>query len=684
MPSELPPGFSSLETVISDENVARHVIGVVTDVLPPKKTVGGTDFMLTFSISDPTTYNNLGQKIRFFSKQEQTLPKIERPGDMIILRNIKNKPWSGAPILVSNFQTSWAVILSSQLEGKNLDVASINHIKINGAPEPKAVEIEYAISIAGVQDKSVFTVLPTPETRPNVYTPKQKFSLVADIGADQFYDLVGQVVKLWQDFDRVNIYVTDYTSNPVLYNYQERKRTEDEGRDGDQYNYANKQQGKWTGPYGQRTLAVTLFSPHSYWAQNHVKINDFVLLKNVHVRLARQGSAKLEGVIHTETKHPDTVLISRVDFRNDQRAKDILKRKHEYMEEFGVDRNGSGEETMKRKATAKATKAAKKKSRDKGKTQNLPKEKNEAISDGVAQAEEHAISNPKSGPQELTVAAIHAARNALNQHIRVRNPEQPSRSVASILSTETHTYRTKDGNECTLPFQNYCSRTTVRVLDFKPDNLEDFSVRRRVSELDALSDDDDADKQSSTQDLSGSTAVSLDGDDDPDRPSQYRWEWRFKLLVEDATSKDRERVVLKVAQEDGEYLLNLTASDLRADKAALGAVREKLFILWGDLEEVKSKALATSLGPSTQKLLDPNCEQSSRESATSAAGAQLDKGEDERVRSDETPKTWMDLVSDTTKPAFTKPFSCNVKEYGVKYGEMWERSFRMFGTTISG
>lgn len=107
---------------------------------------------------------------------------------------------------------------------------------------------------------------------------------------------------------------------------------------------------------------------------------------------------------------------------------------------------------------------------------------------------------------------------------------------------------------------------------------------------------------------------------------------------------------------------------LRKSPAALDTLREKLFLLWGDLEERKARE-ATAL-----KRVDGN----------SAS-----------PRKDETPRM--------------KPFQCCLKEYGVKkriqriteenasesenqsreeYEQdrndwVWERRWRMFGCTIS-
>ena len=116
-------------------------------------------------------------------------------------------------------------------------------------------------------------------------------------------------------------------------------------------------------------------------------------------------------------------------------------------------------------------------------------------------------------------------------------------------------------------------------------------------------------------------------------------------------------------------IANLTSS-LRKSPAALETLREKLFLLWGDLEEQKARS-ATALKP-----VDGNSASSSKKNEASR-----------------------------TRP----PFQCCIKEYGVKkkkkrtqliregdgsegddesedgHGDdwVWERRWRMFGCIIS-
>lgn len=195
----------------------------------------------------------------------------------------------------------------------------------------------------------------------------------------------------------------------------------------------------------------------------------------------------------------------------------------------------------------------------------------------------------------------------------------PTLSLEKILMAETHKNHAPGGIVYQLPFQNVNYHSQVRVIDFFPPLIEDFAV------------------QTSTEPSIG-------------------WEWRFCLLVEGVqpqTSKQpREATRLYVCRQDGDCLLNDNAFDLRSDTERLAQIKEKLFILWGDLEEKKSNARASG------------------------------------------DQSWGKVSS--------RPFPCCIKEYGVRCTHRrdpdamdidnevcnhsgcfgWERRFALFGTTI--
>jgi hypothetical protein len=117
-------------------------------------------------------------------------------------------------------------------------------------------------------------------------------------------------------------------------------------------------------------------------------------------------------------------------------------------------------------------------------------------------------------------------------------PSQPLTDLRSIVESPLleATYP-KTGEPLTLPFVNKRYRAQVRVLDFKPNNLEDFAH---------YLDD---------------PKYILNAD--PNRPSN-RWEWQFYLLIGDANpSPGQSPIIMKliVQEKYAEFLLNLTACE---------------------------------------------------------------------------------------------------------------------------
>jgi len=163
-----------------------------------------------------------------------------------------------------------------------------------------------------------------------------------------------------------------------------------------------------------------------------------------------------------------------------------------------------------------------------------------------------------------------------------------------------------------------------------------------------------------------SSSVPSDAGSDITKQKKWKWAWRFCLLVEDINpGPGKEKVKLIVTDGDAEFLLDMEANNLNTHRKTLALLRQKLFILWGDLEERKNQITSakthqnppkpTNLNPPTQK---------------DHTFSNLERTNSGRIKEVwETPKS--------------RPFQCCIKEYGVREGERWERRWRMFGTTIS-
>ena len=342
MASEIPAGFVDLYSASLRVNIDINVMGFVTDFLPPARS-RGTDWMGTFSIADHTTGYGDGQKVKFFRPQESELPRIQGTGDVVMLWNVKMKEWSGMKILLSGYTSKWAVFPQQSIPAVMPSQSSLKCTKERKAPEPKLAEMKYAVALCNSRDRDSHSapVPQTPskesssETIPRLsVVPKQKFSLIKDMDCDRFYDLVGQVVRIYPNLSRTELYITDYTQNGLLYNHEWGIDDDDASRDGDEYGYAPRGKKKWRGPYGKKTLTVTLWPPHAYWAQANVKEDDFVFLRNVRAKFS--ADQKLEGVLHSDRKYPDRVDVTILHAKDDSddRVKDVLRRKREYIKQF--------------------------------------------------------------------------------------------------------------------------------------------------------------------------------------------------------------------------------------------------------------------------------------------------------------------------------------------------------------
>jgi len=123
-----------------------------------------------------------------------------------------------------------------------------------------------------------------------------------------------------------------------------------------------------------------------------------------------------------------------------------------------------------------------------------------------------------------------------------------------------------NGNKFELPFVNQKRRMRVRVIDFFPKALDDFSYYVDMAEHET---------QSTTE-----------------SDWQPHFEWDFFLRLEDASqesAKDPERATtwVHLTNESAQYLLKEDAVDLKTDSVGPQAsLQEKLFLLWGNLEEV--------------------------------------------------------------------------------------------------
>lgn len=161
-------------------------------------------------------------------------------------------------------------------------------------------------------------------------TPKKssynsrKEALIQDIVDFKFYNLVGEVVKMfWQD-NAMDLYITDYTSNEGLFLYTD-------PNDPDMIGFGPSAPN-WKGPYGQITLLIRLWDNHVSHARQNLHEGDFVHLQNVRIKMSPES--KLEGVMNGDKLYPNRVCVHKL--LDPRQKNELLARKADYMRSRGL------------------------------------------------------------------------------------------------------------------------------------------------------------------------------------------------------------------------------------------------------------------------------------------------------------------------------------------------------------
>ena len=197
-----------------------------------------------------------------------------------------------------------------------LDLVS-SEITVQGQLRPSAPQPAHVVQASTSKPKP-------PGPRP--------FLLIKDVEERMYVDLLGEVVKAQlNDSEKAILYITDYTAHKDLIDYQ---KEENAPRDGDQYGYLSRAMKNWSGPLGQMTLSITLWEPHASYAREQLKAKDLVQLTNVHIKRGRVAQ-NLEASIHTDRHFPEKLHVKLVHDRANDRVRDFLQRKSEYLRKHG-------------------------------------------------------------------------------------------------------------------------------------------------------------------------------------------------------------------------------------------------------------------------------------------------------------------------------------------------------------
>ncbi|KAJ5629331.1 Telomere end binding protein [Penicillium herquei] len=604
-------GLIDIATACSNVGPAS-VIGVAVDVMAIFRTKGSSS-CITFEIKDEDLDGYAWEqslKVKYFNDNESNLPHVML-NDVVLLRSIRVSEYQGRATGVASQgqRVAWAIFRADEDPSKSPSITTGPFIFIP-TPGEKAKasalleQVQHKLqpqtpqrTRRGTIPQQSTTVVEASLATPTPRKGKMPVSQIKDAVPDKFCQIVAQVVKDHHyDSDKSTIWVTDYTSNEGLPDHE--KDDSMTGTDGDPYGHLSSKYKNWPGPWGKLTMQVTLWNPHATFARSNISVGNIVFLSYVRPKISRDGN--LEAAIHEDKKYPHKIHLRVVSPDYDVHAIELMKRRKEYWKIHGDrkdDRNNDSRPAKKQK-----------------------------------------VEEPKKTPQKegnrtsLPVAALTtSSRVKPNPQVKPRGVGIPTSSINSILAAETHVIKLPHDLNYKVPFQNVGYTLLARVVDFFPPKLEDFAVQ--VSSKSIIDDDTES----------------------------VTWEWRFCLLVEGTEpliSKNQQRQQLKifVTGAEAEFLLCLDATNLRRNEQRLDELREKLFILWGDLEEQKQ----------------------------AAAGNPIDD------------EDWKPVKSSSL------PFTCCIKEYGVPCRDArgsdamaidghlcvkeecfgWERRFALYGTTI--
>ncbi|KAJ3953272.1 hypothetical protein N0V92_010267 [Colletotrichum tropicale] len=622
---DLPKGFTALADFMEEGQITPwtfvDVIGVVKDFRAPMKT-RNEDMKCVLRLID-------------ISIQDQ-IPPYPQPASQPLTPSMKDAGHKSKP--GAEKYVSWLR----------------QNIKAECIPDAEVFATRVAQSIKG---------------------KKQKLCELQEVRDGTFRDLIVQVVKEpFDSGDKVTLYVSDYTENTSFYNHAWNGQTQDGGRDGDPYGYTSGKAGNpnaqvdWAGPFGKRCIQITCYEPHASLIRSQVKCGDWVHLLNIHIKFGNNG-LNLEGFLRQDRtdfarKMSIEVLDPQEDPENVHPAlKNAIRRKRNYEKEF---------KAQKKEIDSVIGRTSKKRS--------APDQAEKPLNSKQRRALQRAQLAEKANEKPALQAA--APLPDLNPLVTCEYHDKPTSLIPDILEPATYEATVQGSTVIVkLPFTVAQYRTNVRVIDFHPPRLEDFASGRKRTEYDILSDNSDSESDSNSEEEDGGTLDNFVG--------ERVWEWRFALRLQEATlttagkkhspgTKNNTFWVL-VDNLEAQLLTGLDACNLRTDPDELSKLREKMFILWGDLEEKKSKALIDD--GNKKKTKASNKTPSDRPPLDSSDAEMIDKPSGKGA---------------TDKTVSNRPFTCCVRQYGVQvkepnetkadagFGKRWERVFGLFGTKICG
>ncbi|KAH6636777.1 hypothetical protein F5144DRAFT_194891 [Chaetomium tenue] len=661
-PSEpsLPPKFIHLKTIL-EEDVSLgslvNVVGVVKDWRLPTPT-GGNDHKSTITLYDLSAEDEKNDLEFVIFRSEADMPQVD-VGDVVLVTAAKVQKYQSNPFsLITNRATSIRVYKASKIPKppQSAKIALEPASKRDGhVPSPE--ETAYVSHIHHKIDKCFLPEETEFQARAaQSLNTRRKFGLLKDVEEGKFYDLIVHVAREpYAGFNLATLYVSDYTEN-THFHPQAWEGLSELASGVDPYGYttggANIPREEWIGPYGKKSLQVTCYEPHASYIRDEVKAGQWVSLRNVQIKYGRDGQF-LEGFMRAgnetinvyvlDTRDPDTIDPNLKEAL--RRCRDYHKKKKRQIKEV----KSAQVAGLKRRASASSG-------------QEAPPINGKDRRCEARRAKKHQGAEETLDKQEPQLN--------LNHHVTCETRDAPNSTIASILQPTVHEIPTKNQNTTlVLPFICAKFKAFVRVVDFFPASLEDFAYGRRQTQYDVLSDNE--------EDSEGPSS----SDDEEASRSQRVWEWRFALQLEDPTPSDHAkgsgpppRLWALVDNLEAQCLTGLDAADLHQDTDTLNKLRERMFTLWGNLEELKTQAAG-------RKQMEQETEDGRHHRSRRAGKSQP------RLPKPPLQSSHPEIEGEGDgKTVSNIPFTCCIKQYGVYEGKeregQWVRCFGLFGTKI--
>ncbi|CAG8952799.1 hypothetical protein HYFRA_00009044 [Hymenoscyphus fraxineus] len=680
----LPPrGFNTISDVCHtrggmEEGRFANIIGVVKDFMPPQRTRGTVvDMYVRCKMYDyarriigrgTRTHHLVPDRVDaylrgYFCWRHNAISTSQgwssisarvfgRSLNAAIAIQIQQR--YGTISLLSNKSSEFHILPSSKVSLGQVVLQDRTHWRKFALPptgntkkvfkHPSLPEIAYAIQCHGHSIKEIHIPAKQDIDHKTLQTTniRDKFTLLKDVrmvSEKPYYDIIGVVIRKHHDGNNcTTIHFSDYTANSLFY---DRLPT-----DGDDQ--------AWKGPLGKMSMQVSMWDQNARYMENpEIKEGSWVRLENVKIgynpnETNSKYQGALEGKMRTDGNKVRVQFLDPFDRNMDPRLKEAIKRKRDYHLKQKLE---IGSNERKREA-------------------------NEA-----PEGEPTGKLNSKARRKEERKQQFAEERQKLNESVRCNQKDRPVTSFADITKS-VEILSGPDSENPPAPFTNFKYKACVRVVDYFPDRIEDFA--HGVSEYDALSDNDES------RDIEGDVQA---------------WEWGFALQVEDASTKHQpKRIWLMVNNTNAQCLLsNLkNATDLRKDKKLLTGLKEKLWQLWGDLEEKKSALLKS------QGKIPPSPKQTSRPPSP------IPNADDEKAdfsfvqpttekpspagRDPNAPSAILKKCIDNEDTAGlapkNKPFECVILQYGIEFPESdegmmdarpgfrWRRMFGLCETLI--